>query len=299
MKYNKFLNISLALVMLLSIFAFTVDAESRIVAVYDEANLLSSSEEQKLEDLAEEYSDNIDINVIFVTTNDADGKTTEAYADDYYDDLTSDQLEYSGILFLIDMDNREITISTAGNCITWFNDNEIEVALDKGYNYIVDEKYYKTLDAMAKYSLKTIEHWYESGDTPEDDYLYSDDNSNDYSYDDDYSYDEPSKFDEILSNIGQNMFYSLIITIIVVIILTTKHNSANKKVSAVNYIDKTGKGYKVINRDRHHVRTYETVSKNYYKESSSSSSRSGGGHRSGSSHSSSSGRSHGGGSRKF
>ena len=124
MKNSKILNIALSLIMLFSILAFPASAASRIIDVYDEADLLTDSEESKLIDsVTEDYGNALDINIIFVTTDDADGKSTQAYADDYYDELTEKQSEYSGILFLIDMDNREITISTAGNCITWFNDD--------------------------------------------------------------------------------------------------------------------------------------------------------------------------------
>jgi uncharacterized protein len=286
MKKIKYSLVFLLLICCFSTFTTTVYAYNKIVEVYDNANLLTNSEEEKLKDYAQEFSDNVDINVLFATTDNAKGKTAMEYADDIYDEKTVNQTEYSGILFLIDMDNREIYISTAGNAITWLNDAEIERALDDGYNYITDAEYYETFEAMAEYALPTIEYWYESGDTATDD-RYASPSTTYQTFGDKLS----SSFSKCFSLLPA----SIILTVAFVLVSLVNHNKANKKVSATNYI-KDGT-YKIASNKKRLIRTYETVQRDYYKKSSSGGSSNG--HRSGSSHSSSSGRSHGGGGRKF
>ena len=62
-------------------------------------------------------------NVYAVTTDDAQGKSATAYADDFFDEHSTEQED--GVALLIDMDNREITISTCGIAIRYLTDSRI------------------------------------------------------------------------------------------------------------------------------------------------------------------------------
>ena len=55
------------------------------IKVYDYANLFSTEELEELEATAKTLSETYQLDVGIVTTNDAEGKTAEAYADDFYD----------------------------------------------------------------------------------------------------------------------------------------------------------------------------------------------------------------------
>ena len=101
-----------SLVLLLS---FVTIVSADINFVVDDANLLSSEEEQQLrEDLAS-FKEQYNMDAVIVTSNDLGGKSQMDYADDYFDyngyGVGEDK---SGLLLLIDMDDRKVWISTSG-----------------------------------------------------------------------------------------------------------------------------------------------------------------------------------------
>lgn len=101
--------------------------------VFDQANLFSAEEKQALEQQIAQEREKMKLDLVVVTTNEADGKSTEAYADDFYDRGGYGYGEKkSGVLYLIDMDNRRIHVSTAGGGIQLLSDSEIEKLLDLG-----------------------------------------------------------------------------------------------------------------------------------------------------------------------
>ena len=122
--------------------AFNVSAEEN--HVYDHADLLTVQEEEYLENLAVEGAEQWDMNFLMVTTDDADGKSAMEYADDFYDAQFPEESEEDGILYLIDMDNREIYLSTSGMAIRYLTDSRIESILDEAYEYVVEGDYYGT-----------------------------------------------------------------------------------------------------------------------------------------------------------
>lgn len=135
--------------------------------VFDDASLFSKEEIIKLEDEANILSNTYDMDIIIVTTNDANGKTAREYADDYFDDKgfgVGNDLD--GILFLIDMDNREAYISTSGKGIRYLTDrrigNIITHVLDSG---IGDGEYYNA----TKEFLNGVKEYLEIG-IPSDQY---------------------------------------------------------------------------------------------------------------------------------
>ena len=58
--------------------------------------------------------------------------------------------EYPGILFLIDMDNRQIYMATQGRAMNYYDDYRINKVLDNCYNHITDGDYKGTYDAFLK-----------------------------------------------------------------------------------------------------------------------------------------------------
>ena len=101
---NNRLLIILAILSL--IFAFPSPSFGEKILVFDEANLLLEDEEESLNLKANNLSDKYNMDIVIVTTNDTMGKSSRDFADDYFDyggfGVGED---YSGILFLIDMDN--------------------------------------------------------------------------------------------------------------------------------------------------------------------------------------------------
>lgn len=102
--------------------------------IYDMAGLLEQSQIQEVRNRIQEYEAAYHLDIVVVTSEDAEGKTATAYADDFYEEGGFGQgKEKSGILFLIDMDNRELVFSTDGQAIRIFTDERIETMLDHVY----------------------------------------------------------------------------------------------------------------------------------------------------------------------
>ena len=140
---RKYLQRGIALlVMLVTFTALLPTAFAQEQRVFDDAGLFSQSDVMSLESAIETARQEMGMDFVLLTTNDAAGKTTTAYADDYYDENGfGTGNDASGALFLIDMDNREITISTAGKMIRILTDARINTILDKAYDKMVDADY--------------------------------------------------------------------------------------------------------------------------------------------------------------
>lgn len=146
-KRNRQKIVSLVAIGLLLLSLLLCGYSSLEEKVFDDADLLTEQEEQRLQEDIVKLAEKMSLDIVVVTTDDAQGKSAQAYADDFYDDhhFGYEQDDGSGILFLIDMDNREFYISTAGQAIAEFTDWEMEEILygDEIYPYLADGQYYQ------------------------------------------------------------------------------------------------------------------------------------------------------------
>lgn len=136
--------------------------------VYDNAGLFTEDEANKLAERARELVEKSGMDVLIVTIEDAEGKSSRNYADDFYDDngfgLGNDK---SGLVLLIDMDNREAYISTCGSAIRLFTDDRLARMIDKITGPLSDGDYAKG----ASVFLDDVEYYYGKG-IPSDQYNY-------------------------------------------------------------------------------------------------------------------------------
>ena len=133
-------------------------------AVDDQAGLFSQEEEQELTDRIEELTADWNMDFVVVTTEDAEGKTSEEYADDYYD---YNGYADDGALYLIDLDNGSVWISTAGKMIRYLTDARIDAVIDAGYDNLKAKNYADGILEM----LNETESYLEDG-IPSDQYNY-------------------------------------------------------------------------------------------------------------------------------
>ncbi len=205
--------------------------------VFDFADLLSTNEEDTLRDFAEKY-EKYDISVIFLTTNDAQGKSSMDYSNDYYD---ANHFRPDGVMFMIDMDNRIIYIDTVGKCIDHISGNDIDTALDRAYTHASNGEYYTCFEKMSSFICEEIE-----------------------------KHENP-----ILGALSFSLTTLLIsagIAAIITIILLIKHSAANKKTTAERYI---GSNFKVHDRNTVYMGCRHEVIHGYYEQKSSGGSSSG------------------------
>ncbi len=261
MKLLKKIGVFIAAAFMCTSLEYTVSAENSDKVV-DMADLLTDSEESELESeilrIIEQHGYEYDIAA--VTVNSTDGKTAEAYADDYYDGggYGYDD-EYSGVLLLIDMGDRAWHISTCGKAIDVFTDQSIDRIGSVIVPYMSDEDYPTAILAYTYCASENI-----------DEYEYR---------------HKPVNGEKILISLA----VGVIIALIVCLIMKSQLKTAVKQFGAGNYI-RRGSLNVQYSRD---IFLYRTVSRRKIETDS-------GGHGGGSStHVSSGGRSHGGGGGHF
>lgn len=258
--------------------------------VYDDAQLFTQEERQELEREAQEAAVETKCDFVIVTTYDTEGKSAEAYADDFFDEngFGYEGPRGTGILLLFDMGGRNIQISTSGQAFiqitdsTYTSDDEINALLDDMWPDIESGDY---ADAAEIFIRQT-----------KDKYLVN----NEYRYMDGV-YNESTQlfeFTERKATFGEKVLdpmrllstavLSLILAGVIVGVMVM-NQKAGRTASSRNYLDGDVRIKRERDRFTHtttRVRTIETP-------------KSSGGGGGGGGHTSSSGSTHGGGGRSF
>ena len=271
---------------------FPVHAWASLPRIVDHADLLTPDEEAYLENIASQLADTYQMDVIIVTVDSLDGKSSESYADDYFDDngygIGSD---YSGVLFLLSMEYRDWAISTCGKTIYALTDYGIQQVFSATAGYLSEDRYFEAfevyLDALEPYFSA-----YADGSP-------IDGNPGDYdgpgtfipgTAEDIIYYDEPyvRGFGWYIKKFLIALLVGVVSAAIVLVIMRSKMNTARSQRDAARYVN-GGSAQITKHQD---IFLYSRVQKTRKQQSSSS----GGGS---SVHRSSGGRSHGGGHGKF
>ena len=228
-----------------------------------------------------------------VTINENPQGSAEVYADDFvdYNNIGLGE-KFDAILYLIDMDNREIYISTGGDAILYYDDERIDKILDDCFEGVSSENYYNSCKAF----IDDAKYYYDQGiPSSNEGYVITPDQK--YVSEDELN--KPSYF-EFLNPVAHHHWGILLIVSLVLAALFTNAVRRNQKTvqtatNAANYlcnVDWQVKEDVLINKN--------TTSRYIPPaDSGSGSSRSGGYHGGSSTHHSSSGRIHGGGGRHF
>lgn len=128
--------------------------------VFDNAHLFTEDECHELENSITEIRQKYPLDLVIVTTTDTKGKSSQTYADDFYDEGNFGyQGSYDGILFLINMQDRKLTISTDGSIKKYFTDSRIDKMLDDIVPFLSNQDYYKG----SQYFLEQVVHYINVG----------------------------------------------------------------------------------------------------------------------------------------
>lgn len=260
--------------------------------IYDEAELFSDSEEEELQKSLVSAAKRIKLDLVIVTTNYNRGKESLLYASDFYDDngFGYDYDCGSGVILLIDMDNREVAISTAGVCRVYL-DSMTDDMIEEITPYLSDGDY----TGAARYFINKVRELaleaFEDDDYEEAfEAWYSSDHSSISAQNDFYDkYIPRDNFFTVFKNPLIDIVIGFVIAGVAVLIM----NSTSKTGSTINertYME----GGQINLRVRHDQFTHTTTRRRKIETESSGG---GGGH--GGGHVSSSGHSHGGSSGKF
>ena len=134
--------------------------------VIDRANLFSASDIQQMNEIIERIEKDHQVDMVVLTANDVPDDYSESmwkvrdYADDFYDNGGYGMGEdNSGMLILLDMNNRVMWLSTGGVMIEYINDAREEDILDKAYAYLTYGSYGTAINA----ALNRVEYYMNKG----------------------------------------------------------------------------------------------------------------------------------------
>ncbi len=117
-------------------------AQEQPALLVDEAGVLEKEQYEELEKELEDVSAQQACDVVIITVSDLEGKEASVYADDYYDEYGYGHgQELDGILFLLDMGDRNWAISTSGFGITAFTDAGQEYIMEQISGELKDNDY--------------------------------------------------------------------------------------------------------------------------------------------------------------
>lgn len=128
--------------------------------IFDEADILTETEEYSLQKYMDKVSKEKQVDIVIVTTNDAEGKYPREYAENFYKthDFGYEDSDGTGLLYLISLDksvtgNRELWMTTAKEAKDYFSQSRIDSVLDNIYNTLTaDEElnYYGSCNEFIK-----------------------------------------------------------------------------------------------------------------------------------------------------
>lgn len=239
--------------------AFAAEAMPRLV---DQADLLTDLQEAELLKKLDSISVARGIDVVVVTTDGLEGKTPEAYADDFYD---TNGYSEDGVLLLVSMEDRDWWISTSGYGIKAFTDAGIQYIGNRITDSLSEKDYVQAFRIYADQCDKFMAQA-KSGDP----------------YD---THNLPKEPFDLKMTLLVSVGIGFLIALVTVTVMKSQLKSVRFQSGAANYVKS---GSMNVTR-RQDLFLYREVQKREKPKSSSGSST----------HTSSSGRTHGGGGGKF
>ena len=136
-------------------------------AVVDSADLLSDYEEAALEEKCREIYDLFDFQAVIVTCYGTGGQPIHLYAADFYDNNGYGYGDTcDGIIFAVDMAEREYVTVTTGRGINYFSDSAIEMVeegkiklqplMSKVFPFGQYKQAYEFIDANRETTMKVL-----------------------------------------------------------------------------------------------------------------------------------------------
>ncbi len=176
MKFQKkyFLSFILFSVVLMAFFPFGAFASEGKNRLIDNAGLLTSSETKNLSSTLDEISERQKMDVVILTENTIGEKSPQDYADDYFDyndyGIGEDK---SGILLLLNMQEKDWYVSTKGHGIIVFTDAGLDYISKKILPELKSKNYKDAFNIFANLCDKFItkantDKPYDSGNLPKE-----------------------------------------------------------------------------------------------------------------------------------
>lgn len=194
--------------------------------IIDDANILSNDD--KLDDLANKYSEKYNTSIIVITTDDTEGLSTVDYASNYYDTYIHGQDGYNDdcVLFLIDMEHRNVNIYAYEDAAIRMNTPRCNKILDNVTPKLSDGDY----DDAAKTFIK--ETYTYLGEAPD-----SNTNNTSVNYSGTYS---GTNSDTNADNIFFKLWFQILISVIIgatVVVIMIFNSGGRITTNSSTYLD--------------------------------------------------------------
>ncbi len=268
--------IIIPLILIFSLLLFSVNVSAKMPNVVDNADVLNTHEENLLTEKISQIQDNYKFEVVIVTTEDLQGKSTQDYADDFYDEngygLDS---EYSGALLLIDMGTSSWYVSTTGFGMDAIDQGGFYYIEQDMLPYLSQRDFYSAFDTYISICQELLEYEINGYEVPLE------------KYEETYNYYNNSVEVTTADIILISVIIGIIVAFISVLVMKSKLKTVKSKVNAADYVRQ---GSLNLTHSSEHF-LYRNVTRTKRQSNNSSS---GGG-----THVSSSGRTHGGGGGRF
>ncbi len=223
--------------------------------VYDKAGLLSTSEQEDLEQMCIDYGSEAGIDIKILTHDDENALYAEDYIEDFEDQLPVGDRVY----LLIDMYNRVVFMEGFGKAETYIYSKRIDAIIEEITPALSDGNYYDACLAYIKRSAAYMsddselnyDHDYTAG-TPQAN------NPNAPSYDETWpeEYNSSSaKAISLITNVWVQLLAAIIIGVITVSIMAY-HSGGRMTAGSSNYIQQNNSG--LIGRRDDYIRTQVT-----------------------------------------
>lgn len=136
---------------LMMTFAFGICASAENPQkVTDGADLLTTEEEEKLQERLAQIAETYECDVAVATTDSCGGKSPQDYTDDfYYENGYGYGEDIDGIILMVSMGERKFHLATRGKAIRIFTDYGLEQIDEAITEYLSDGEYY---DAFTEYA---------------------------------------------------------------------------------------------------------------------------------------------------
>ena len=224
----------LMLLMVLCMILPGVPAYAAEQRVFDYAELLSDEEEQEVQMWAAEMQQIWNMDLAFLTTNDTEGKSVQQYGSDFYveQDLGLGE-NYDGVIFVLDMGNREGQIITCGKAIDIYTDYYIDVMWDDMVGFLSVGEYFQAFFTL----YVDLHHYateYEKYQADPDAYLS------------DYSKEQKTK--SILTSVAISAMFALLVAAVAVSSMKKSHKNVKPFTDGRAYLKENGY-HLSVNRD--------------------------------------------------
>lgn len=263
-KKNQFLLFVFTIITFITVFHINLP-EKQVMAeetdsyqrIYDDADLLSTSEYNELEEMCISNGEEAGINIFILTHDDPDSVDGDIYIENFYDNGNYKD----SVILLIDMHRRDVVLQGYGTAETYLHSKRLDKIRDTITPYLSDADYktafQRYIEASTSYmkddSELNYDHNYSYDAPPSGNY-----NNDSYNRDVTYKYDTNQSEDDIgklLSNVWFQLAVSLIIGAIVV--GTMAYNSGGRMTAGSNtYLDPGHSG--LIGRRDNYIRTTVT-----------------------------------------